>query len=233
MHSESHAPDTSSAPARAVDQPASTRLSEAPNVADDARLHASQLGRFTEVGSRCVFNHVSLGDYSYIERDGDVMFTRVGKFSSIAASVRINPSNHPWWRPTLHHFSYRPGKFGFSDEAVDPEVFAWREADRVNIGHDVWIGHGAIVLPGVTIGNGAIVGAGSVVTKDVPAYHIVVGNPARVLRPRFDDPGVAGRLERLAWWDWSDERIKRHLSHFQGDVIRFLEAAEKGAVRAS
>ncbi|MEQ5819901.1 DapH/DapD/GlmU-related protein [Halomonas sp. SCS19] len=215
----------------ALDQPTSPRLSERPNVATDARLHHSELGRFTEVGSRCVFNHVSLGDYSYIERDGDVMFATIGKFTSIAASVRINPSNHPWWRPTLHHFSYRPGKFGFSDEALDAEVFAWREADRVAIGHDVWIGHGAIVLPGVTIGHGAIVGAGSVVTRDVPAYHIVVGNPARVLRPRFDDPAIAERLERLAWWDWPDERIKAHLKGFQGNVEDFLAEAERGTSR--
>lgn len=210
-------------------QPDSRRLSDAPSCAESARLHQSELGAWTEVGDRCVFNHVALGDYSYVERDCDLMYTRVGRFTSIASSVRINPSNHPWWRPTLHHFSYRPGKFGFAatDQAVDESVFSWRAEDRVDIGHDVWIGHGVIVLPGVTIGNGAIVGAGSVVTKDVAPYTIVVGNPARRLRPRFDDPQVAARLEALAWWDWPHERLARMLPLFQGETRAFLEAAER------
>ncbi|MEG3116180.1 DapH/DapD/GlmU-related protein [Salinicola sp. 4072] len=209
-------------------QPVSRRLSAAPTSAPTAKLHESRLGAWTEVGDRCVFNHVTLGDYSYVERDCDLMFTEIGRFTSIASSVRINPSNHPWWRPTLHHFSYRPGKFGFagSDQGVDDRIFDWRAEDRVVIGHDVWIGHGAIVLPGVTIGNGAIVGAGSVVTKDVDAYTIVVGNPARPLRPRFEDPETVARLEALAWWDWPHERLARMLPLFQGDTGAFLEAVE-------
>lgn len=210
-------------------QPVSQRLSSEPNVASSARIHATELGRWTEVGERCVLNHVEFGDYSYIERDGDAMFTTVGKFTSIAASVRINPSNHPWWRPTLHHFTYRPGKFGLGghDQAIDEEVFRWREQDRVVIGHDVWIGHGAIILPGNTIGNGAIIGAGSVVTRDVPAYHITVGNPARVLRPRFEDPAIIERLESIAWWDWPEARIREALAHFQGSSEAFVAYAEQ------
>lgn len=209
-------------------QPASNALSPTPTVASTARLHASQLGAWTEIGDRCVLNHVEVGDYSYIERDGDLMYAHIGKFTSIAASVRINPSNHPWWRPTLHHFTYRPGKFGFGDaeQAVDDSIFAWRAEDRVTIGHDVWIGHGAIVLPGVSVGNGAIIGAGSVVTKEVPPYTVVVGNPARVLRQRFADAGVAERLEALRWWDWSHDTLKRRFPLFRQDVHSFLAEAE-------
>lgn len=211
-----------------MNQPRMTPLAPEPRVHPSARLNATQLGCWTEVGERCVLNHVELGDYCYIARDGDLMFAQVGRFTSIASSVRVNPSNHPWWRPTLHHFTYRPGKFGFTSDSqsVDQEVFAWREKERVVIGHDVWIGHGAIILPGVHIGNGAIVGAGSVVTRDVPPYMIVVGNPARVLRPRFENPEIPGRLEAVGWWHWPHERLQTHLKDFQGDALAFLEVAE-------
>ncbi|MBN9250312.1 MAG: antibiotic acetyltransferase, partial [Mesorhizobium sp.] len=74
------------------------------------------------------------------------------------------------------------------------------------IGHDVWIGHGAVVMPGVSVGNGAVIGANSVVTRDVAAYSIVAGSPARVLRLRFPAE-VAARIERLAWWDWPVEKL--------------------------
>ncbi|WP_434361351.1 acetyltransferase [Parasalinivibrio latis] len=182
-----------------MSQPVMTPLSEDPNVDESAKCHASQLGRYTEVGARVILNNVRLGDYSYIEHDSDLMFTEVGKFTSIASNVRVNPSNHPWWRPTLHHFTYRPAKFGFGDgEQIDEEVFDWREENKVVIGHDVWIGHGVIVLPGITVGNGAIIGAGSVVTKDVPPWTIVVGNPARVLRHRFEEPSIGERLDAVS-----------------------------------
>ncbi|MGR5177171.1 DapH/DapD/GlmU-related protein [Vibrio parahaemolyticus] len=207
-----------------MSQPLSPTLSAEPSVATCSQLHRTELGRWTEIAQRCVLNNVTLGDYSYIQNDCNLMFTEVGKFTSIAAAVRINPSNHPWWRPTLHHFTYRPGKYGLGDNpsVLDDEVFSWREEDKVVIGHDVWIGHGAIILPGVNVGNGSIIGAGSVVTKDVPAYSIVVGNPARVLRPRFDDDSFGPRLEALAWWNWSGEQIAMALPLFQKDTAEFL-----------
>jgi serine acetyltransferase len=87
----------------------------------------------------------------------------------------------------------------------------------------VWIGHGAIVLPGRGIGTGAIVAAGSVVTKDVPDYTIVAGVPARFVRRRFE-PKLADRLMRLAWWDWHHERLGRALGDFRSlSVEDFLE----------
>lgn len=210
-------------------QPESAPLSHQPQIAGCANIHNSTLGRWTEIAERCKLNNVSVGDYSYIQNDCDLMFTDVGKFTSIASSVRINPSNHPWWRATLHHFTYRPGKYGLGESAqsLDDEVFAWRAEDKVTIGHDVWIGHGAIILPGVTIGNGSIVGAGSVVTKNVEPYTIVVGNPAKPLRPRFDDPTIAQRLEALAWWEWTDGQIAHALPLFQKGAAEFLSVFEQ------
>ncbi|WP_119394501.1 DapH/DapD/GlmU-related protein [Salinibius halmophilus] len=206
-----------------MNQPASQVLPERGRVSDSAQLHACTLGVFTEVGERCKLNNITLGDYSYVESDSNLMYCDVGKFCSIAAAVRINPSNHPWWRASQHHFTYRAGKYGMADD-LDDSVFNWRQQDSVRIGHDVWIGHGAILLPGVNVGNGAIIGAGSVVTKDVPAWHIVVGNPAKVLRPRFSDPAISKRLEAIAWWDWPLEKIEQYLPLFRQDAEQFVQA---------
>lgn len=197
-------------------------------VNESAKIVGGHLGRWVEIAERCLLHDVNVGDYSYIQNDCNLMFTDVGKFTSIASAVRINPSNHPWWRPTVHHFTYRPGKFGFQEggEQLDSEVFEWRKEDQVTIGNDVWIGHGVIILPGVKVGNGSIVGAGSVVTKDVPPWSIVVGNPARVLRPRFEDPTLGERLEAIAWWDWEHKKFEEHLALFQGETLEFVEYFE-------
>jgi acetyltransferase-like isoleucine patch superfamily enzyme len=81
---------------------------------------------------------------------------------------------------------------------------------NIRVGNDVWIGHGAIVISGVTIGNGAIVGAGSVVTKNVEDFAVVAGNPARFIKFRFDEE-TRTWLSNLAWWDWSDAKVSRNI----------------------
>jgi phosphonate metabolism protein (transferase hexapeptide repeat family) len=201
------------------------KLNTSPSVAASAKVTSSQLGNWTEIGERCLLDNVVLGDYSYAQHDVDMALCDIGKFVSIASSVRINPSNHPWWRPSLHHFSYRPQKYGMASD-VDNQVFNWRAEHKVTLGHDVWIGHGAIIMPGVTIGNGAIVGSGSIVTKDVPAWQIIVGNPAKVLRPRFEQADTGQRLEKLAWWDWSHAQLIQALPLFQQDCLAFLKHYE-------
>lgn len=90
------------------------------------------------------------------------------------------------------------------------------------VGHDVWIGLRAIIMSGVTIGNGAVIGAGSIVTKDVPPYAVVVGNPARILKYRFSDE-VIEKIQSSEWWNWSDEMIRERMSMF---MVSGEEAAE-------
>ena len=209
----------------------SSILTATPLIHPTAELRDCHLGAYCEVGARTQLLEVTLGDYSYIVNDSDAAYTTVGKFCSIAAMTRINPGNHPMERASQSHFSYRASAY-FPGEADEPEFFAWRRAHPVAIGHDVWIGHGAIVLPGRTIGTGAVIGAGAVVTRDVAPYAIVAGNPARAIRARFPD-AIAERLARLAWWNWSHERLRLALPDFRKlPVERFLERYEQVGVNA-
>ena len=190
------------------------RLSETPLVHPDARVTDCRLGRYTDVGARTILNEVTMGDYTYIVQDGDVAYTSIGKFTSIARMVRINPGSHPMWRASQAHFTYRASNFWPDVEEDDAEFFAWRRSFPCLIGHDVWIGHGVVVLPGRRIGTGAVVGAGAVVTKDIPDYAIAVGNPARIVKMRFPED-IAARLLDLRWWDWDHERLRLALPDFR------------------
>ena len=189
--------------------PDSPALTPKASVAPDAELSNVTLGRWTEVGTRCLLNNVQVGDYSYIQNDCDLMLAEVGRFVSIASHVRINPSNHPWWRPTLHHFTYRASWY-FDGEADDQEFFDWRAGQGITIGHDTWIGHGAVVhgahvgrnclvgmnavlMDRVVLGEGCIVGALAFLPADSVwgPRQVIVGNPAKAVKDVSD--------EMLAW----------------------------------
>jgi phosphonate metabolism protein (transferase hexapeptide repeat family) len=181
------------------------RRSGEPRIHPTARLRNSTLGRFTAIGERCTLLDSTLGDYSYLEHDTGAVYARVGKFCAVAAFVQINALNHPIERISQHKITYRPNEY-FLDKSIDSDFRSERISQAVTIGHDVWIGHGAIVLPGVAIGDGAVIAAGAVVTKPVEAFAIVAGVPAVKLRDRFPE-AVKPRIQAMAWWDWSHERL--------------------------
>ena len=206
-------------------QMAGKQLSVQPTIDASASLRECKLGAYTEVGARTILLDVAMGDYSYVVNDAQITYTTIGKLCSIAAMTRINPGNHPMHRATQAHFTYRSSAY-FPSETDDAEFFAWRKSYRIHIGHDVWIGHGAIVLPGRNIGTGAVIAAGAIVTKDVPAYTIVGGNPARPIKRRFPED-IADRLARLAWWDWDHDALRSALPDFRKLAIEdFLQKYE-------
>ena len=198
-----------------------TRLSETPLIHPTAVVSDTVLGRYTEIDENCRVSEVEIGDYSYIMNGGSVWCATIGKFANIAAAVRINATNHPMWRATLHHFTYRANDY-WPDADHEADFFEWRRGHRVVIGHDVWIGHGSTILPGVTVGNGAVIGSGAVVTKDVEPYTVVGGVAAKVIRERFPR-SISERMEKLAWWDWDHTRLRTALDDFRKlDAEAFL-----------
>ncbi len=204
---------------------AGKKLGLAPVIDPTANVRDAVLGRYTEIGARTVFAESTLGDYSYVVNDSNIIYTTIGKFCSIAAHTRINPGNHPMQRASQAHFTYRASAY-FEDAEDEAAFFDWRRSTPVTIGHDVWIGHGAIILAGRSIGTGAVVAGGAVATKDVPDYTIVAGNPARIIRRRFPEE-IAERLKALAWWDWEHAQLRIALDDFRAlSVEAFLEKYE-------
>ena len=190
------------------------KLSEhSPLIHVTAEIHASTLGRYVEIEARSRLSETELGDYSYVIQDCAIWCARIGKFVNIASAVRINAANHPTWRPTLHHFTYRAGDY-FEGAEDEVDFFEWRRGHAVGIGLDVWIGHGATILPGVSVGNGAVIGAGAVVARDVAPYTIVGGVPAKLIRQRFE-ASIGNRMDALAWWDWPRDRLFSALEDFR------------------
>lgn len=143
----------------------------------------------------------------------------IGNYCSLAHDVTIFAGgNHPYHYITTHPLKLHFGLADFEEWSKD----CGDETDKTIIGHDVWLGHGATILSGVTIGNGAIVGARAVVASDVPAYAIVVGNPAKVIRYRFDEKTIL-KLQEIAWWNWDEEKIKNHANLLcSSDINRFF-----------
>ncbi|QKN82506.1 Vat family streptogramin A O-acetyltransferase [Scandinavium goeteborgense] len=147
----------------------------------------------------------------------------IGKFCAIAKGVQfiMNGANHK-----LSGFSTFPFYIfgnGWEKAMPKPEDLPYK-GDTI-IGNDVWIGYKALIMPGVKIGNGAIISSQAVVTTDVPAYTIVGGNPAKVIKSRFPDE-IVFELEKLAWWNWSVEKITKHLSAIMSNDINTLLTIE-------
>lgn len=179
---------------------------------------------------------ITVGDYTYYDDPEDIRnFEKnvlylfefmgdklvIGKFCQIATGVRfiMNGSNHDMNGVSTYPFKV----FGGEWEAASMEVVS--KGDTV-IGNDVWIGNSATFMQGITVGDGAIIGTNSLVTKNVPPYTIVGGNPAREIRKRFHDDTIQF-LCQLKWWDWDIEKITQHLSLLTSGDIEGLKKVYK------
>lgn len=138
----------------------------------------------------------------------------LGKFVQVAHGVQFitSSANHQ-----MNGFS----TFPFPVFEAELAQASYKNKGNTVIGHDVWLGHEAIIMPGVTIGSGSIIGARAVVAKDVEPYSIIAGNPGTVVRKRFDDKQIKALLD-LAWWDWELDKIKEHAQDLiDGDFSLF------------
>lgn len=194
---------------------------------------------------RTVFlkNHITrpnilVGDYTYYDDpagvtnfEANVLYhfdfvgdrLIIGKFCAVATGVKfiMNGANH-----NIQGFSTYPFPiFAQGWEQNLPAGYAFPQRGDTVVGNDVWLGYDSLIMPGVKIGDGAVVATRAVVTKDVPPYHIVGGNPARSLRARFDEATIEALLE-IRWWDWDAAKITRNLAAICGADIERLRRAE-------
>lgn len=185
-----------------------------------AHLTNVTYGQYCEIGEYNWIENTHFEDMSYTGQFCFLQNVQVGRFANIAAMVRIGATNHPYERPSLHHFTYRTSLYGWADQD-DQAFFDKRVSQVTEIGEDTWIGHGSIILPNLSVSRGAIVAAGSVVTKDVPPYAIVAGVPAKVVKSRYPKDVIAG-MEATQWWAWDLEVIRDRLEDFRGSAEDFI-----------
>jgi acetyltransferase-like isoleucine patch superfamily enzyme len=151
---------------------------------------------------------------------GDATNLTIGNFCSLASDAKflLGGEHHSEWVTTYPLFFEPLSRSGFRFSKTKGDIY---------VGNDVWIGSEACILSGVTIGDGAVIGARAIVTKDVPPYAIAAGNPARVVKYRFD-PEIIQKLLKIQWWNWSDEEIKAATySLLSPNIDEFIEYCRK------
>ena len=202
------------------------------SIAPGAKLSLSSDVRYSilrgsnEVGKRSVVHRSTLGEYSYLGDDCRIINVEIGIFSALGCGIKTSFGSHPHHYLSQHPATYSvvSGMPSFAKtQLYDTEHALTPDGKFVSIGHDVWIGHGAIIMPGLKIGHGAVVAAGAVVTKDVAPHAIVAGVPAQFLRWRFP-PEISTRIIALSWWDWEHDRLATAVEDMRSlSVAAFLE----------
>lgn len=174
------------------------------------------------VGCHNYLNNVAMGLYSNMGDHNQFFKTRIGRFCSIGSNVHLICSDHPLGFISTHHVFYNSTehKESFNEGVHFEDCIIRNDGASLVIGNDVWIGDQVIIKGGVQIADGAVIGMGAVVTKDVPPFAIVAGNPAKIIRYRFE-PSIIEQLLEIQWWNWPIEQIKEKAVLFE-DPRSFL-----------
>ena len=170
----------------------------------------SKLSRFTKV------RHSTIDDYCNIGANTNISYVHMGKFCSVAGKCDIGlPPHNLNLLSTSPIFSEAKNCIGISwiQENVNEAKMQY-----IEMGNDVWIGQKVSIRDGIKVGDGAVIGAGAMVTKDIPPYAIVAGIPAKIIRYRYPEDVIKKLLE-IKWWNWSEEKLKKHITLFQKDNI--------------
>lgn len=185
----------------------------------DARIdERSVLGAYSVLFSNVMIVSSVIGDHTYVQENSIINEAEVGKFCSIAMGVSVGLPQHSISGVSSHPAFYLRNT-PLAKTYSDRDMFMPSKKTRVS--HDVWIGQNAIIMSGLQIGVGAVIGAGAVVTRDVPAYAVVGGVPARIIKYRFDEKQRNDLLESK-WWDMSEEWMESNYTLFR-DPLKLLE----------
>lgn len=181
-------------------------------------IHASEIDKAARCNVGCNVFKSKMGRYSYIGEYTSISMVEVGSFTSISSGCTIGGGKHPLdWAAMSPVFQGM--KLGSVKTKLANHPFETHE--KTYIGNDVWIGGNCLIKGGVHIADGAVIGMGAVVTHDVGPYEIWAGNPARLIRKRFDDETIQ-RLLDIKWWDWSDEVLAER-AELINDVRAFVD----------
>lgn len=201
-------------------------LDDPENIKFSFKSPSIQYGPKRFAPTKDVYPNMDIGDHTYGIPDmidgqyGDII---IGKFCSIAIGVSIVGANH-----NINYTSTYPFKTIWNDQWMSMNnVSEHISKGKTVIGNDVWIGKSAFIMNGIKIGDGSVIGAGAVVTKDVPPYAVVGGNPAKIIKFRFED-NIINKLLKIKWWNWSDEKIDDFLPLIMSENIDlFIQKAEE------
>lgn len=186
-------------------------------VGDFSRVVNSTIGVHCLIDRNNFITGTRMGDYTYTGPFDMIFNCDIGKYTSISYGVTIAPPEHNYKRMTMHPFIHN-AKYNLLTDAAGNPLLPNDKLDKpLSIGNDVWIGANVTVLRGIRIGDGAVIGANSLVNKDIPPYAIAVGNPAKVIKYRFNDR-IISKLLKLKWWEWTVDKINKNRDLFKDEL---------------